>query len=50
MCVLREYPKEILELMKIYEPFMVGCHLEDPTPEAQEAFDKVGEWFLGLPQ
>ena len=40
--VIREYPKEIKELMKIYEPYMVGCHLENAPPEAIEAFKKYG--------
>lgn len=42
--VIREYPKEIKELMKIYEPYMVGCHLENAPPEAIEAFKKVKKW------
>lgn len=42
--VIREYPEEIKKLMKIYEPYMVGCHLEDAPPEAVEAFEKVKKW------
>ncbi len=42
--VIREYPEEIKELMKIYEPYMVGCHLEDAPSEAVEAFEKVKKW------
>lgn len=49
MCVI-DYPDEIIELQKIYEPFMVGCHLENPTPEAIEAFEKFKEWAMNLPQ
>ena len=39
------YPEEIKELMKVYKPFLVGCHLENATPEAEEAFEKVKEWI-----
>ncbi len=42
--VIREYPKEIKELMNIYEPYVVGCHLEKAPPEAIEAFEKVKKW------
>lgn len=42
--VIREYPEEIKELMKIYEAYMVGCHLEDAPSEAVEAFEKVKKW------
>lgn len=39
-----DYPDEIKELMKIYEPYMVGCHLENAPQEAVEAFEKVKKW------
>lgn len=39
-----DYPDEIKELMKIYEPYMVGCHLENAPQEAVEAFEKVKRW------
>ncbi|WP_182436961.1 hypothetical protein [Clostridium sp. OF09-36] len=42
--VINEYPEEIKKLMSIYEPYMVGCHLEDAPPEAVEALEKVKEW------
>ncbi len=38
-------PKEIQKLEKIYEPYLVGCHLpKDAPPEAVEALKKVREW------
>lgn len=42
--VLRDYPPEIKRLMKIYEPYVVGCHLENAPPEAVEALEKVKKW------
>lgn len=39
------YPDWIIELKKIYAPYMVGCHLENPTPEAEEAHRIVLEWL-----
>ena len=50
MCIFVDYPDEIKELMKIYEPFIVDHKLTNPTPEAQEAYDKVCEWFLLMGQ
>lgn len=44
--MLRELPKEIQELEKIYEPYIVGCHLENAPKEALEAFEKVKKWFI----
>ena len=43
---IRNIPNEISELEKVYKPYMVGCHLENPTPEAIEAFEKVKTWYL----
>lgn len=38
-------PKEIQELEKIYEPYLVGCHLPENAPlAAVEALKKVREW------
>ena len=37
--------EELLELEKIFRPFIVGCHLENPTPEAVEAFEKYKKWY-----
>ena len=42
--VISEYPKEIQELMAIYEPSLVGCHLENAPQEAIEALEKVKKW------
>ena len=42
--VISEYPKEIQELMAIYEPYLVGCHLENAPQEAIEALEKVKKW------
>lgn len=39
-----DYPEDIKKLMEIYEPYMVGCHLENATQEAVEAFEKVKKW------
>ena len=50
MCVFIDYPDEIKELMAIYEPFIIDHKLTNPTPEAQEAYDKVKEWFLFMGQ
>ncbi|WP_182430456.1 hypothetical protein [Clostridium sp. OM02-18AC] len=42
--VIIECLEKIEKLMSIYEPYMVGCHLEDAPPEAVEALEKVKEW------
>lgn len=39
-----EYPDEIQELVDIYEPYIVGWHLENAPQEAVEAFEKVKRW------
>ena len=42
--VIREYPKEIEELMKIYEPYANRIHdgkLENAPKKVIEAFEKV---------
>lgn len=44
----REIPEEIKELEKIYQPFVVGCHLENPTKEALEAFEKEKEFYMNI--
>lgn len=38
------FPEEIEKLIAIYEPYMVGCHLENAPQEAVEAYDKVKKW------
>lgn len=38
------FPEEIEKLIAIYEPYMVGCHLENALQEAVEAYDKVKKW------
>lgn len=50
MCIFTGYPDEIKELIEIYKPFMVDHELTNPTPEAQEAYNKVCEWFLLMGQ
>ena len=35
-----KYPEEIQKLIDIFEPFMVGCHLENAPKEAAEKFKK----------
>ena len=45
--VIREYPKEIKELMKIYEPYAHRIHdgkLENAPRNPIEAFEKVKKW------
>ena len=45
--VIREYPKEIKELMKIYEQYVNRIHdgkLENAPQKAIEAFEKVKKW------
>ena len=42
---IRNIPEEIVELEKIFMPFIHGCHLEGATPEAEEAFKKCIEWY-----
>lgn len=47
--VIREYPKEIKELMKIYEPYAHRIHdgkLENAPRKAIEAFEKVKKWSV----
>ena len=36
--------EEIQELKAIYEPYLVGCHLENAPQEAIEALEKVKKW------
>ena len=45
--VIRAYPKEIEELMKIYEPYANRIHdgkLENAPKKVIEAFEKVKKW------
>ena len=39
-----KYPEEIQKLIDIFEPFMVGCHLENAPKEAIEAAEKFKKW------
>ena len=40
--VFKEYPKELVELEKIYDPYMEKCHLREDAPkEAIEALEKA---------
>lgn len=50
MCRGIRFPEYILELMKVYEPFMINHKLTNPTPEAEEAFETVKQWLLELGQ
>lgn len=50
MCRVIIFPEYILELMKVYEPFMINHKLTNPTPEAKEAFETVKQWLLELGQ
>lgn len=46
--VLKEYPKEIQNLMNIYKPYedkITDGELNDAPREAIEAFKKVKQWF-----
>lgn len=46
---LREYPQWVIEAEKLYDPYIVGCHLSDDAPkEAKEAFEKVKKFFWSL--
>lgn len=41
----REIPDEIKKLRKIYEPYLVGCHLLKNAPkEAIDALEKERKW------
>lgn len=35
-----KYPEEIQKLIDIFEPYMIGCHLENAPKEAIEAAEK----------
>lgn len=39
-----DYPEEIQQLVNIFAPYLVECHLENPTKEAEEALEKFKEW------
>ena len=39
-----KYPDEIQKRIDIFEPFMVGCHLENAPKEAIEAAEKFKKW------
>ena len=42
--MMKEEPEEIKKLRKIYEPYLVGCHLENAPQEAIDALEKVRKW------
>ena len=42
--MVRSFPDEIEKLIKVFEPFMDGDQLNNPTPEAEEAYEKVKKW------
>ena len=54
--VFRELPKELMDLRKIYGPYMENCRLRKDAPkEAKEAFEKakkiafeMGQQFQGV--
>lgn len=48
--VIREYPKEIKELIDTCEPYLVGCHLENAPPEVLKAEKELKEWFFSQGQ
>ena len=39
-----KYPEDIQKLIDIFEPYMVGCHLENAPKEAIEAAEKFKKW------
>ena len=44
-----EYPKELSDLMKVYKPYIEGCHLREDAPkEAKEAYEKAKKFCLEL--
>ena len=42
--MVRSFPDEIEKLIKVFGPFMDGDQLKNPTPEAEEAYEKVKKW------
>ena len=46
-----EYPKELADLMKIYEPYVEKCHLREDAPkEAKEALEKAKKYVFEMGQ
>ncbi len=42
--MVRSFPDEIEKMIETFEPFMDGDQLNNPTPEAEEAYEKVKKW------
>lgn len=38
------YPEEIQKLIDTFEPYIVGCHLENAPQEAIDAAEKFKKW------
>ena len=38
------YPEEIQKLIDTFEPYLVGCHLENAPQEAVDALEKFKKW------
>ena len=43
--MITRYPEEIQKLIEVFDPYMVGCHLENAPKEATEAFEKFKKWM-----
>lgn len=49
--IFKEYPKELSDLMKVYKPYIEGCHLREDAPEeAKEAYEKAKKYVLEMGQ
>ncbi len=47
----RVIPEWVIELEKVFEPYMEYCTLAKNAPqEAVEAFEKVKQWYWEQPQ
>ena len=47
---LRDFPKDIKKLLKICEPYKIGCHLENAPKEVTQAYEEVKKWAIKLGQ
>ena len=49
--IFKEYPKELSDLMKVYEPYLEECHLREDSPkEAVEALEKAKKFVSEMGQ
>lgn len=44
--MILRFPDEIKKLEKIFNPYLIGCHLKENAPEeAKDAFERYKAWI-----